>query len=147
RLDTLATGDSGTDVRSVFSWSYQQLSRPVARLFRLLGVHSGPVLSVSAAASLAGMPPGRVRPMLAELVRAHLVTEREPGRYALHDLLRAYAGELAAADELQDDRQAAVRRLLDHYLQSAHRADAILDPARDRIEPIAPMAGVTVDDV
>jgi transcriptional regulator with XRE-family HTH domain len=145
RLDTLATGDAGTDVRSVFSWSYQQLSRPAARLFRLLGVHPGPDLGTSAAASLAGIPPERVRPMLAELVRAHLVTERVPGRYALHDLLRAYAGELAASGEPEADRQAAVRRLLDHYLGSAHRAEAVLNPTRDVIELIPPLAGVTVD--
>ena len=147
RLDTLATGDAGTDVRSVFSWSYQQLAKPAARLFRLLGVHPGPDLSVSAAASLAGIPLARVRPLLAELVRVHLVTERVNGRYALHDLLRAYAGELAATDEPEVDRQAAVRRLSDHYLQSAHRAAVVLDQTRDEIELIPPLAGVTGDDI
>lgn len=84
--------------------------------------------------------------MLAELVGAHLVTEQVPGRYALHDLLRAYAGELAGSAEPQAlDRLAPVRRLLDHYLQCAHRAEAILSPARDAIELVPPLAGVTVD--
>jgi tetratricopeptide (TPR) repeat protein/transcriptional regulator with XRE-family HTH domain len=147
RLDSLATGDPGTDVRSVFSWSYQQLSGPAARLFRLLGVHPGPDLSTSAAASLAGIPPARVRRLLAELERAHLVSERVRDRYTLHDLLRAYAAEMAASGEPHADRQAAVRRLLDHYLRSADRADAVRRPARDVIELIAPMAGVTVDEV
>jgi DNA-binding SARP family transcriptional activator/Tfp pilus assembly protein PilF len=146
RLDALATGDAGTDVRSVFSWSYRQLSGPAARLFRLLGVHPGPELSVSAAASLAGIPTVGVRPLLAELVRAHLIAERVPGRYALHDLLRAYAGELAASDEPEADRQTAVRRVLDHYLRCAHRADAVLNPTRDGIEPIPPLPGITVDE-
>jgi len=145
RLDSLATGDPGTDVRSVFSWSYQQLSRPAARLFRLLGVHPGPGFSASAAASLAGIPPVAVRPLLTELVLAHLVTESVPDRYTLHDLLRAYAGELAAAGG-PDDRQAAVRRLLDHYLGCAHQAAAVLEPTRDAIELIAPLSGVTVDE-
>jgi tetratricopeptide (TPR) repeat protein/DNA-binding XRE family transcriptional regulator len=147
RLDSLDTGDAGTDVRSVFSWSYRQLSGSAARLFRLLGVHPGPDLSVSAAASLAGDLPARVRRTLAELVRAHLVTERVPDRYALHDLLRAYASELAASDEPQAERQAALRRLLDHYLRCAYRADRILYAARDTIELIELAAGVTVDDV
>jgi tetratricopeptide (TPR) repeat protein len=147
RLDTLATGDPGTDVRSVFSWSYQQLSAPVARMFRLLGVHPGPELSTSAAASLAGIPVAEVRPMLAQLIRAHLVTERVPGRYALHDLLRAYAAELAAARDCGADRRAAIRRLLDHYLHSAHRADVAIEPTRDAIEPIPTQAGVTVEDI
>jgi DNA-binding SARP family transcriptional activator/tetratricopeptide (TPR) repeat protein len=146
RLDSLATGDPGTDVRSVFSWSYRQLSQPVARLFRLLGVHPGLDLSVSAAASLAGIPPARVRPMLAELVSAHLIIQRVPGRYALHDLLRAYASELAASCASDADLQAALRRLLDHYLQTAHRADAVLEPNRDAIELVAPLAGIVVDE-
>ncbi len=146
RLDTLATGDPGTDVRSVFSWSYQQLSGPAARLFRLLGVHPGPDLSVSAAASLVGISPWRVRPLLAELARAHLVSERVRGRYTLHDLLRVYASEVVDADEPQADRQAAARRLSDHYLHCAHRADAVLNPTRDLIELVEPRAGVAVDE-
>jgi len=146
-LDTLVTDDAGTDVRSVFSWSYHQLSRQPARLFRLLGLHPGPDVSGSAAASLAGLPAPGVRPVLAKLVRAHLVTERVPGRYALHDLLRAYAGELAVSGEPPADRQAALRRLVDHYLYSAHRAAAVLHPARDAIELIPPSADVTVEDV
>ena len=147
RLDSLATGDPGTDVRSVFSWSYRQLSQPAARLFRLLGVHPGPDLSASAAASLAGTSPGQARPLLTELIQAHLVTEPVPGRYALHDLLRAYAGELAGSDEPDADRRAALHRLLDHYLRSAHQADTVLHPTtREAIEPIAPMSDVTVDD-
>jgi tetratricopeptide (TPR) repeat protein/transcriptional regulator with XRE-family HTH domain len=147
RLDTLATGDAGTDVRSVFSWSYQQLSEPAARLFRLLGVHPGPDLGVPAAASLTGTPPTRVRPVLAELIRAHLVTEPVPGRYALHDLLRAYAAELVASDGLDEERQAALRRLLDHYLGTAYRAAAALHPARETIELTPPLAGVTVHEL
>jgi DNA-binding SARP family transcriptional activator/Tfp pilus assembly protein PilF len=147
RLDGLATGDTGTDVRSVFSWSYEQLSAPAARLFRLLGVHPGPDLSVSAAASLAGIPPARLRPILAELVRVHLVSERAGGRYALHDLLRAYAGELAASSDPAADRQAAVQRLLDHYIRCAHRAAVVLNPTRDMIGLTEPLAGVAVDDV
>ena len=36
-----------------------------------------------------------VQPLLAELARAHLLDRAQPGRYSLHDLLRAYAAELA----------------------------------------------------
>jgi hypothetical protein len=56
RLDGLGTDDAATDVRTVFSWSCQQLSEPSARLFRLLGVHSGPDIAGPAAASLAALP-------------------------------------------------------------------------------------------
>ena len=47
-------GDPAASVRAVFSWSYRQLSPTAARMFRLLGLHPGPDISVRAAASLAG---------------------------------------------------------------------------------------------
>src|SRR5262249_37377712 len=37
-LDAFDGGDDATDARTVFSWSYRQLGRPGARLFRLLGL-------------------------------------------------------------------------------------------------------------
>jgi len=94
-LDVLCGGDPATDVRAVFSWSYRALSTEAARMFRLLGLHPGPDISVSAAASLAGIPPRQARAPLADLVQEHLLTEHLPGRYALHHLLRAYAAEQA----------------------------------------------------
>src|SRR5262249_5494095 len=94
---------------------------------RLLGLHPGPDIPVAAAASLAAVPPSRARTLLTELTRAHLVAEPAPGRYALHDLLRAYAGELASAQECPADRDAAVQRLLDHYLHTASNAAAHID--------------------
>ena len=54
RLDALDAGDPAASVRAVFSWSYRQLSREAARMFRLLGLHPGPDICVPAAASLAG---------------------------------------------------------------------------------------------
>ena len=41
RLNALDTGDPAASIRAVFSWSYQQLSPAVARMFRLLGLHPG----------------------------------------------------------------------------------------------------------
>ncbi len=48
-------GDPATSVRTVFSWSYRDLSPPASRMFRLLGLHPGPDITAPAAASLAGM--------------------------------------------------------------------------------------------
>jgi DNA-binding SARP family transcriptional activator/tetratricopeptide (TPR) repeat protein len=125
-LDALHAGDPATDVRAVFSWSVRAVSADAARLFRLLGLHPGPDLTAPAAASLAGIPADRSRTLLAELVRAHLLTEHVPGRYACHDLLRAYAAELARRAEHDEDRQAATHRMLDHYLHSAQAAADVL---------------------
>jgi DNA-binding SARP family transcriptional activator len=145
RLGMLAGGDTAADARSVFSWSYRLLRPPVARLFRLVGLHPGPHITTGAAASLAGMPVPQVRPLLADLVRAHLLAEQTPDRYAWHDLLRAYAAELARAHDSGGDRRAAVHRLLDHYLHTAHAAAQLLDPHGESITLTAPQPGVSVE--
>ncbi len=95
RLDAFDIGDPATSVRAVFSWSVSQLSASAARLFRLLGLHPGPDFTAAAAASLAGLPAPEAHRLLAELTRASLIDEHVPGRFAFHDLLRAYAGEQA----------------------------------------------------
>jgi len=144
RLEPFSGQDPATDVRAVFSWSYRVLSPAAARLFRLLALHPGPEAAVAALASLAGLPSGEVRPLLTELVRANLVAEHVPGRYACHDLLLAYAAELVRTAESAGPQRAATRRVLDHYLRTAHRADLRLDPHRDPI-PLPPVPpGVAV---
>jgi DNA-binding SARP family transcriptional activator len=144
RLDALADADPTTDVRAVFSWSYATLTPAAGRLFRLLGPHPGPDIGTAAAASLAGLPVPEVRPLLAELTRAQLVTEHRPGRYAFHDLLRAYAADLAQVHDSGADRHAALTRVLDHYTHTAHHADWLLRPQRDpgNMPLAAPAPGV-----
>ncbi len=132
-LDALAGADPGTDVRAVFSWSYRALGPGAARLFRLLGLHPGPDTGAAAAASIAGLSPSRTRPLLTELAEVSLVGERLPGRYALHDLLRAYAADQARGADRQPQRRAAMHRVLDHYLYSADAAAGQIDPSRDQI--------------
>ncbi len=127
-LDPFDSGDVATDVRAVFSWSYRALSAGAARLFRLLGLHPGPDITVGAAASLAGIAPDRARAMLAELISGHLLTEYRPGRYAFHDLLRAYATEQAHTHDDDGARRAAVGRVLDHSLHTAYAAATLIDP-------------------
>jgi len=146
-LDAFDAGDPGTRVRAVFSWSYRLLSEPAAALFRLLGLHPGPDLATAAAASLSGVRVEAARQALAELAHAHLVTEYQPGRFTLHDLLRMYARELAGSVDPEDDRARAIRRVLDHYLHGSHAAAVALNPGRAPI-PLAPVAdGVTAGDV
>jgi DNA-binding SARP family transcriptional activator/tetratricopeptide (TPR) repeat protein len=132
-LDALAGDDEATDLRTVFSWSYRALSPAAARLFRLLGLHPGPDVSTPAAASLTATPLAQVGSLLAELTRAHLITEETPGRYAFHDLLRAYAMERADAEDSDGDRHAARHRLVDHYLLSAHAAHLLIQASHNPI--------------
>jgi tetratricopeptide (TPR) repeat protein len=134
RLDALETGDEVTDLRALFSWSYRKLSPPAARMFRLLGLHQGPDISAAAAASLAGLPAGEARAALTELTRASLLTEDAVGRLGCHELLRAYAAEQATEGERAAEREAARRRLADHYVRTARAASERLYPARGRVE-------------
>jgi DNA-binding SARP family transcriptional activator/tetratricopeptide (TPR) repeat protein len=143
-LDAVTGDDRATDIRAVFARSYHILSPAAARLFRLLGLHPGPDLPAAAAASLAGVPPAEVEPLLAELTRAHLVTEPVGGRYTFHDLLRAYARELAGAGT---EAPEAAHRLVDHYLHTAYAA-ALVDPhPRDPVEVAAISPGVTPEPI
>ncbi|WIM94995.1 BTAD domain-containing putative transcriptional regulator [Actinoplanes oblitus] len=143
-LDAFIGETESTDARAVLSWSYHQLSDPAARLFRLLGLHPGPDITAPAAASLAGVPARQARRMLAELSGAHMLEEHTPGRFAFHDLLRAYAAEQVEEEESATERQAATERLLDHYLHSAHAADRTLYPYRTPIIVGPPGPAATV---
>jgi DNA-binding SARP family transcriptional activator/tetratricopeptide (TPR) repeat protein len=136
-LNALDAGEPTASVRAVFSWSYRQLSPAAARLFRLLGIHPGPDISAPAAASLAGAESAQARYLLAELGRAHMIAEYAPGRYAFHDLLRAYAAEQAHALDGDAARRAAVGRVLGHYLHTAHAAAVLVNPSRTSLS-IAP---------
>jgi DNA-binding SARP family transcriptional activator/Tfp pilus assembly protein PilF len=145
QLDTLDTGDATTSVRVVFSWSQRSLTVPGARMFRLLGLHPGPDVSATAAASLAGMASAQARGALAELVTTSLIAEQAPGRFAFHDLLRAYAAELAGGMEHEQERQDAIRRVLDYYLHTAHAAVVMLYPTRGELALCPPHAGAQPD--
>jgi DNA-binding SARP family transcriptional activator/tetratricopeptide (TPR) repeat protein len=142
-LDILDADDSATSVRAVFSWSYRQLSPAAARLFRLLGLHPAPGISLPAAASLAGTNRQQAGAMMRELAQAHLVIEHAPGRYTTHDLLRAYAAEQARIDGTEADRREATGRLLDHYLHTAHDAALLLYSSREPITLAPARPGVT----
>jgi tetratricopeptide (TPR) repeat protein len=146
RFDALDAGDTATDVRAVFSWSYEQLGESAARVFRLLGVHPGPDISAPAAASLAGIAPAGARAALSELTRAHMVAEHVPGRFAFHDLLRAYAIHQAEACDAEADRRAALHRVLDTYLHTAHAAALQVNPLRKPLGLVPPRPGAVPED-
>jgi tetratricopeptide (TPR) repeat protein len=138
RLDALEVGDRASGVRVVFSWSYENLSEPAARVFRLLGLHPGPDLTAVAAASLAGVPLVQASHALGELVRAGLVSEHSPGRFGCHDLLRSYAGERTEAEDTEAERQAALGRVAEYYLRASAVLSRLFDPASDHLRFLPP---------
>jgi tetratricopeptide (TPR) repeat protein/DNA-binding XRE family transcriptional regulator len=141
-LDSMTTGqDQATDLRQVFSRSYAMLSAQGQAMFRMLGLHPGPHTAAATAASMANRSPEETRRILVELYDAGLATEIAPGIYTLHDLLHAYARELSDREDSEADRDAAIHRLLDHYLFTAVNADRQLEPHRDRIDLPTPCEG------
>ncbi|MEO3744598.1 helix-turn-helix domain-containing protein [Plantactinospora sp. B5E13] len=128
--DRLRTSPSRFD--SVFGMSLHQLDPGQRRVFRLLGVLPGADFDPAVAGAVADLPPERVAAVLEELVDVHLVQEPSPGRYRMHDLIRRYAADLAAAEEPQGE--AALRRVLNHYLAQAVAHERTL-PSPYRREP------------
>lgn len=150
RLDALDLG--GTDaqgrefaVRAAFDLSYRHLPADQSAVFRLMTANPGPDVSTAAMAALTGRPAPQVRRALAALARAHLVarTRSQAGdeRWSLHDLVRLYALELGEAAAAADARDAALDRLLDHYVRRARAVRGRIQnvrtvPAADRFAAV-----------
>ncbi|WBC14808.1 BTAD domain-containing putative transcriptional regulator [Micromonospora sp. WMMA1998] len=113
RLDVLRTGDLA--VRSSLATSYQELTAEERRLLRLLGAVNLPRVPPWAAAALLDLPPAAAEELTERLVEARLV-DVDPTGYRLHDLVRAYAGELGAVEEPAEARRAALGRLVGGWL-------------------------------
>jgi DNA-binding SARP family transcriptional activator/Flp pilus assembly protein TadD len=143
RLELLhAGGDSRTAVRAVFSWSCSHLDLSAVQAFALLGLHPGPDLEPYAAAAIVGVTLPEARRVLALLAAAHLIAPSPtvPGRHAMHDLLRAYARDLADSREDEEAQRQAITRLLDHYLAVAATAMEILHPYKRLSKPAVPVS-------
>jgi len=148
RLDLLdAGGDLHAAVHGVFSWSYQRLPAEAARAFRLLGLHPGPDWDRYAAAALTDADLDQAGRLLGQLTRGHLIHPTRPGRYGIHDLLRAYAARLAHTEDSEDDCRTARTRLLDMYLATAAAAMDTLYPTERKHRPRIPQPATPVPAV
>jgi tetratricopeptide (TPR) repeat protein/DNA-binding SARP family transcriptional activator len=125
-LGELTVGDRS--VAATFTLSYRYLSPAQQRLFRLLGLHPGDDFEVRAAAALSALDVAEAERFLEDLVDVHVLYQPTAGRYRFHDLLRAYAAQLAADTESEADRLAAVTRLFDHYRRAASAAVNVVSP-------------------
>jgi DNA-binding SARP family transcriptional activator/tetratricopeptide (TPR) repeat protein len=119
-------------VRAIFDLSYDGLPPWCQRLFRLLGPHPGDDVTALSAAAMADLPVTEAAAGLELLQDEHLLDETTPGRYRLHDYLRAYAKSLPDA---ADEREAALSRVVDHYLTYARQATRLLRPTDTRRVP------------
>ncbi|MEK2495058.1 BTAD domain-containing putative transcriptional regulator [Kitasatospora purpeofusca] len=139
RLTALAIDDDAASaVRAALDLSYRTLPAAARTLFRLLSLAPGPGLTAAAAAALCGERVAVVRPVLDQLANAHLLTHEGGDQYRLHDLLRLYAAERAAAETGRAVSTAARERLGTWYLHRADAAARLLTPRRRRIPLGAP---------
>ncbi|MEV8441978.1 BTAD domain-containing putative transcriptional regulator [Actinosynnema sp. NPDC051121] len=128
-LDALDDGDPAASLPAVLSWSHRALTADQVTAFALLSTAPGPDIGLPAAACLTGLPPNDTKAVLRGLEHASLVVQEAPGRYRMHDLVRAHATTLA--DDLPGGaRRAALERVLDFYTHTAHAADRLLYPHR-----------------
>ncbi|MEV4053116.1 BTAD domain-containing putative transcriptional regulator [Amycolatopsis sp. NPDC049688] len=121
-------GAEESAVTTAFSVSYRALPAEHRLLFRRLALVPGQTFTAPAAARLAAVAEGRAGQQLKALTAANLVERHLPGRYRFHDLLRSYAGGRVEADDSPGERDAARRRLFEHYLATADAAGRLLIP-------------------
>jgi transcriptional regulator with XRE-family HTH domain len=134
------------DLRAVFSWSYRELEVEAARMFRLMGLHRGPHLSVAAVAALVGLRRPHARRLLHRLASLHLVDIDSEEVVRLHDVVRVYARELAATEDDDEHRAAAIRRLVGWYAATLRAASLLLAPHGVTPAP-APLMTAGIDAV
>jgi tetratricopeptide (TPR) repeat protein len=113
------------NIAAAFEVSYGHLDPALQRSFCLLGLHPGSTTDAYAAAALAGISLERAAVLLDGLHGEGLLTETGHRRYGMHDLLRRYARDHAAADSA-DETQRALDRLLDYYQHTTALAEARL---------------------
>jgi len=130
RLDELKHGDLG--IRATISLTYEHTGEQARRLFRRLALLDLPHFSAWLGAALLDQPLATAEDLLEELVGAQLIEATGSGagvrsHYRFHELIRVFARERVAAEEMAADRAAALERALGALLylaEQAHRRDA-----------------------
>jgi tetratricopeptide (TPR) repeat protein len=120
-----ATSPLGTGVRAAFDSSLQRLDAADQRVFRALGLHPGPTVGVPQLAALADLPPAHANTTLRTLADRNLVAVHDDraGSYQLHDLMREFARQQSTAHISEQERLAAVGRLVTWYNNALNALD------------------------
>ena len=129
--------DGERSVHAAFALSYRELPVDQRRLFALLSLHPGADLDGYIAAALGDLDLSEATRIVDRLQESYLLSQQPGGRYELHDLLKAFAGDAAGRDLPVEARDAAVGRLVGYGLHCASTVDVLLTPQRFRpAEPI-----------
>jgi tetratricopeptide (TPR) repeat protein len=142
RLNTLAIGD--LNVRASIGLSYPTLGASAQVLFHRLGLIGFPDWPMWVAGELLGESVNsEVERILDELVDAHLVESlgRDAlgqARFRLHGLVSDVANERAEAEDAEQERSAALSRVLQGWLALATEADHQLSYSPVSSAPTSP---------
>ncbi|MFD4384633.1 ATP-binding protein, partial [Streptomyces bacillaris] len=117
-LGELRAGDRS--VEAAFRMSYDQLTPELQRGFRALGLAPTARFDALTLAAMLGAPREEAEDTLEDLVDASLLQQPHPGRYRLHDLVRAHARRLAA--EAPEEAAADRTAVLDLYVAAGRAA-------------------------
>ncbi|MFE2229301.1 AfsR/SARP family transcriptional regulator [Streptomyces kronopolitis] len=145
RLGELRDGYS--EIARAFEMSYQTLTTGQRTVFRRLALHLGAEFGPHAASALVDLPLEDTERQLETLLHCHLLQEPSPHRYRFHDLVAEFARALAFAEDTDDERNGALRRLVDFYLCAAEAADRLLYPRRLRRPWPGPASPVPLPDL
>ncbi|MFF9199172.1 BTAD domain-containing putative transcriptional regulator [Streptomyces sp. NPDC014779] len=126
--------DGFTEIARAFEMSYHSLDEDRQDAFRMLGLHFGATFGPHAAAALTGLSLAAAERMIDSLLDDHLLSEPMPERFHFHDLVREFAGMLAAMEDPPSELAEVRRRLIHFYIQAAARAARIIHPRRFRHE-------------
>lgn len=130
RLDLTGPGDP--EVRGTFAVSYQRLDDRERQALRRIGLVPWPVLSPEPLAALTGADVASAADVLDALADTGLLTPAGGGdRFGVHDLVRAYAAERAAAEDDPVDRERALDRAMEWLLAGIGAAAGCLEPHPD----------------
>jgi tetratricopeptide (TPR) repeat protein len=148
RAGLLTVTAENSSIAAAFELSYRYLDPVLQRFFDLLGLHPGGTTDSYAAAALAGVSPTEADRLLDALHGEGLLTETGYRRYGMHDLLRRFARDHAAAGPGTGQ---ALGRLLDYYLHTAALAqDRLARQTRPgpppATLPTAPAAAPVLED-
>ncbi|MCC8245469.1 ATP-binding protein [Saccharothrix luteola] len=144
-LDAPVPKNRSIKLETVIAWSYRALSPAAADVFRLLGVHPGPVIGAAALSFLTGLPQAELRSWMDELTESHLVEEIEEDRFELLGELRLFAARQAESDLTEEALVAARTRVLDYLFWVGWACDLALESEREFPETSQPL-GLTVPE-
>ncbi|WP_121394598.1 ATP-binding protein [Actinokineospora cianjurensis] len=133
-LDALDSPEPTASLPAVLSWSLRHLTAGQRRVFALMAIAPGPNAGLHTVEHLVGLPLQDTYRTLGALVESSLVHRTPEGRYAMHDLVRAYA-KTVADDTPVEVRESALCRVFAYFTRTAHSADHVLNPHRDPIPP------------